>query len=429
MKTLIYISTAVFLFISSVKQAQVPAPATKQQKQIVLKNGTIHDGNLNVLQNQSLLIEQGKILQIGAFDKLEYNTDAEIINLEGKHIYPGLIMPVSQLGLTEIGAVRASNDTRERGTINASVRSIVAYNTDSELIPTIRSNGVMIAQVIPAGGLISGTSSVVQLDAWNWEDAVVAMDNVLHLNWPSKYASSWQNNKPLQKNKNYNKQVQTIKKFFTDAIAYHKMKNPEKTNLHFEAVKELLNGEMKLFISATAPAEIIESVLFAKECGIQDIVLTGIDEKALEVKDFIKEHELSVILGELHSLPSKEDEDGWIKAKLPAIFYKENIKTAISVSWLPISMNYAFKAASAAAYGLTKEETLQLITKNPAEMLGINQKLGTIETGKDATIVVSNGDILDIATNDIVLAFIDGRKIDLDNRHKYLYRKYQQKYD
>lgn len=429
MKTSIYISTAIFLFISSIVQAQVPAPAHKQEKQIVLKNGTIHDGNLNVLKNQSLVIEQGKILQIDAFDKLEYNLDAEIIDLEGKHIYPGLVMPMSQLGLTEIGAVRASNDTRERGNINASVRSIVAYNTDSELIPSIRSNGVMIAQVVPSGGLISGTSSVVQLDAWNWEDAVVAMDKVLHLNWPSKYANARRSAEPLQKNKNYDQQIESIQKFFTDAKAYSKIGAPEKTNLHFESVKKLFNGEMKLFINASAPSEIIESVLFAKECGIKDVVLTDVDEKALDIKDFIKEHNLSVILAEPHSLPRSEDEDAWIKAKLPAIFYKEGFKTAISVSWLPISMNYAFKAASAAAYGLSKEETLQLITKYPAEILGVDDSLGTIETGKNATIVVSNGDILDIATNDIVLAFIDGRKINLDNRHKYLYRKYQKKYE
>ncbi|MFO7829049.1 MAG: hypothetical protein R6V23_10535, partial [Bacteroidales bacterium] len=337
---------AFFLLNAGSMNAQVPSPAPEQGKQIVLKNGIIHDGNLNVIPDQSIVIDQGKILQIDTFDKLQFNANAEIINLEGKHVYPGLILPMSQLGLTEIGAVRATDDTRETGTINAAVRSIVAYNTDSELIPSIRSNGVMIAQIVPSGGLISGSSSVVHLDAWNWEDAVVEMDHVIHLNWPSKYASAYRRTEPLQKNKNYDKQVESIQKFFTDAKAYDKMANPEKTNLHFESVKGLFNGTKKLFINVSNPPEIIESVMFAEKCGVKEIVLTGVGEKALQVKDFIKEHGLPVILGEPHSLPGSEDDDGWINAKLPAIFYKEGINAAISVSWLPISMNYAFKAAS-----------------------------------------------------------------------------------
>lgn len=427
-----YIKFILIIILSINKlYAQVPAPAGKQTVEIVLKNATVHDGNNNVLNNTSVVLKDGVISQIGDFNEISYNSNAQIIDITGKHLYLGLILPISQLGLSEIGSVRSSVDTREIGALNPNVRSIVAYNTDSELIPTIRSNGVLVAQVIPSGSLIAGSSSVVQLDAWNWEDAIILEDNVIHMNWPSMYEKSRRSESgdKIKENKNYKKQKEVLRKFFDDALIYSKIENPLKTNVKLEAMKGLFDGSKKLFINTSVPKQIIESVNFTKSFGISEIVLTGINEDAWLVKDFIKENNIAVILNDLHGLPNKEDHDVWINTKLPVMFYKEGIKVAISVSWLPIAINYPFKAASASAYGLTKEETLQLITKNPADIIGVGDKLGTIEIGKDATVVISEGDILDIATNNIVLAFINGRNINLDNRHKYLYRKFKAKYE
>lgn len=425
MKTIIHILAGLIFLLVSSTYAQVPAPAPEQNQMIVLKNVCLHDGNLNVIDNISIVMKEGKIDQIGPFEELQMDDKAQIIDLQGKHVYPGLVLPMSELGLVEIGAVNASNDTYEIGSLNPNVRSIVAYNTDSELIPVVRSNGVLVAQIIPSGGLLSGSSSVVQLDAWNWEDAILVNDNVLHLSWPAKVYSGWSGK---TENKNYKAQIESLHKLFADAQAYMQSKN-QKANLKLDALTGLFEGSKKLFISASTPEQIIESVSFAKKYQVKDIVLTGVDEDAWLVKDFIKENSVSVILNDPHGLPNKADNDVWINTKLPAMFYKEGIPVAISVSWLPNAMNYSFKAASAAPYGLSKEETLQIITKNAAKIIGVDDKLGTIEVGKDATLIVSDGDILDIASHNIIYAFINGRNINLDSRHKYLYEKYSKKYE
>lgn len=427
MKNLKYIGI-VLLFISNVIIAQVPGVAPVQKKTIVLKGGIIHDGNANVLENKVIIIKNGLISEIQDASSANIDQDATVYDLSGKHIYPGFILPMSDLGLSEIGAVRASVDSRETGVLNPNVRSIVAYNTDSEIGPTLRSNGILLAQVIPQGGLISGSSSVVHLDAWNWEDAIVAEDNIIHVNWPSKVSFSRFSGE-MRENKNYPNQIQVLTSFFDDAMAYFKEEIHKHTNLKLEALSTLFDGRTKVFISTSSPAEIIESVSFMQKYGIKDIVLTGVDENAWKVKDFIKDNNVSLILSDLHRMPAQSDYDVWLPFKMPAKFVKEGIKVCLSNGWTAKAMNLPFLAGTAVAYGLDKEIALQLLTKNSAEILGVGDKLGVIEVGKNATLFVSDGDALDIASNNVIFAFIDGREIDLDSRHKYLYRKFQKKYE
>jgi imidazolonepropionase-like amidohydrolase len=347
------------------------------------------------------------------------------MDVTGQHIYPGLILPVSNLGLVEIGSVRASVDTRETGELNPNVRSIVAYDSDSRLIPTLRSNGVLLAQVTPGGGLVSGTSSIVQLDAWDWEEAAVRMDNGMHMRWPRKnYIRDGQHTK----NPRYDEEIRKIKQLFEDALRYVETPEDAEPNAKLQSIKGLMDGSMRLYIRAGEPATIIESIRFAQKCGIQNITLTHAGTEVWQVKDFLKEKNVSVILSEIHTLPSAIHHDVWEPCKLPARLYKEGIPVALSVSWLPRSMNYAFLAGTAAAFGLEKEEALQLITKIPAEILGVDDIAGTLEVGKQANIIISRGDILDMRTNDLSHAFISGRQINLDNHHKKLYRKYKERY-
>jgi hypothetical protein len=408
-----------------------PPPAPAQENPIILLGGTAHLGNGETIENCAIAFENGKILSISTIDDLNLDLGRfETIPIEGKHVYPGLISPVSGLGLSEIGSVRSTVDSREIGDLNPNVRSIIAYNTDSEVIPTIRSNGILLAQITPGGGIISGTSSIVQLDAWNWEDAAIKLDDGIHLNWPSMlrrrgYGSS----STSSANPNYPIQVAKLEQLFTDARSYSLNLNPEKANLRLEAMKGLFDGRTKLFISAGYVKEIIESIQFAKKHKIQNIVLVGGDEDAWLVKDFLKENNIPVIVAHIHRMAKRKDYDVHEPFKLPYLFMKEGILTGILYPGATGSMNLPFVAGHCVGYGLTKEEALQCITLNNAKILGIEDKYGSLETGKSATIVVSSGDLLDIRTNQVEMAFISGRKIDLDNKHKLLYRKYKEKYD
>ncbi len=409
----------------------VPAAAPEQGNPIILLGGTAHIGNGATIPNCAIAFENGKISTVTSMDELTLDPERyEIIRIDGKHVYPGLISPVSGLGLSEIGAVRATVDSREIGEINPNVRTIIAYNTDSEVIPTVRSNGILLAQITPSGGIIAGTSSIVQLDAWNWEDAVVKLDDGIHMSWPAMYRGrGYGSSSTTAVDPDYPDHVLELEKLFTDARSYYEKGDHEKTNLKLESMKGLFDGSKRLFIETGFVKEIVESIQFAKKHGVQHIILVGADEDAWLVKDFLKENDIPIIVAHIHRMAKRKDYDVHQPFKLPCLFMKEGILTGILYPGATGSMNLPFVAGQAAGYGLSKEEALQCITLNNAKILGIDKEYGTLEVGKSATLVVSAGDILDIRTNQVELAFISGRKIDLDNKHKQLYRKYKEKYD
>ena len=290
----------------------------------------------------------------------------------------------------------------------------------------------MIAQVVPSGGLLSGTSSVMQLDAWNWEDAVVAADKGVHLSWPRMTArtgrGSFGGSGRGGATDNFDESYRELDKLFTDAKAYSAMAKPAKMNLRLEAVKGLFNGSQILYISASDAQGIMASINFAKEHGVEKTVLVGADETAWLVKDFLKENKIPVILGTVQAMPEFEHSDTRLPFKLAKMFMDEGILTGITFSSASSAYNLPFAAGQAVGYGLTREEALTMITLNNAKLLGVDDRLGSLEKGKDATLVVSEGDILDMMTNNVVLAFINGREIVLDDKHKMLYRRFQEKY-
>ena len=324
-----------------------------------------------------------------------------------------------------------ATDDREIGDLNPNVRAIAAYNTDSHVIPVIRSNGILLAQIVPIGTLLPGTSSVVQLDAWNWEDAAYKIDNGIQLGWPRKsigarrggyfmFASGGRNS--------YEKNVEELEKIFTDAVAYAAIEKPKDINLRLEAMKGLFDGTKTLFISTTEPKGIIAAISFGKRYGVKKMVLSGADESAWLVKDFLKENNIPVLLDDPLSLPKYDYSDTKLPFKLAAMFRNEGILVGLTYSKQAYG-NLPFAAGQTVAYGLTKEEALQTVTLNSAKILGIDDKTGSLEVGKDANIVVSTGDILDMSTNNVEYAFITGRNISLDNKHKQLYRRFQAKYN
>lgn len=424
------ITTCAFVFFLTIAFAQ--SYDTIQTQPVIIANATIHIGDGTVIENGIIGFEKGVIVFVGDARTVKYNPEGyEVINAAGKHIYPGLIAPNTTLGLNEVEAVRATNDMQEVGEFNPNVRSIVAYNTDSRVIPTLRSNGILFAQIVPIGGTISGTSSIVETDGWNWEDAAYSMDNGIQLNWPSVNTYKWKNGYQVIENPEYGNTVSEIENFFQQALAYSKEETHTPVNLRFEAMRGVFNGEKKLFIHANGAKEIIHAIHFAETFHITPVLVGG--NEANLVLTLLKEKNIPVILERVHALPSRNDYDIDMAYKLPYILHQAGILCGLSVSngsegfWN--QRNLPFEAGTAAAYGLTKEEALQCITLNNAKILGIDSTAGSLKKGKDATLLICEGDILDIRTNTISTAFIRGRKVATENWQNALYEKYSIKYN
>ncbi|CAN5536767.1 amidohydrolase [soil metagenome] len=409
-------------------QGQNPAPAPAQSEAIIIMNGTAHLGNGKVIENSVIGFENGKITLVGdaTVIKLEEGHYKKKINAFGKQVYPGFINCNSTLGLTEIDLVRSTRDEYEVGDLNPNVRSIIAYNTDSKIPPTVRSNGVLMEQIVPQGGTISGQSSVVVLDAWNWEDAAYKTDEGIHLNWPQMYVAKYPGADPEDKQRErMNKEMNNIEQLFKEAKAYA-VSTPEEKNLRFDSMKGLFDGSKKLYVHCGYVKEIESAVLFCKKYGIKMVLVDGQD--AWRVTTLLKENNIPVILGRLHSLPPREDDDVDLPYKLPYLLKQAGIEYALSIGGSWQTRNLAFMAGTSVGYGITKEEAVMSITSSPAKILGIDNTTGTLETGKDATLFISDGDALDMRTNKVANAFINGREIVLDDVQKQLDAKYKKKY-
>lgn len=420
-------------YFTSAQETVYPAP--KQTGTTVITNATVHVGNGQVLENASVVITDGKIAAVGT--NVTVPANATKVDAKGKHVYPGLILPTSSLGLIEVSAVRATNDVRELGELNPNVRSIVAYNTDSKVINTLRSNGILLANIVPQGSLIAGSSSVVQLDAWNWEDAAYKTDAGIHFYMPSLLprprfggfsgASGPQQPQPDPVKEGL-EQVERMKAFFREAKAYDAAPTHEETNLKFTAVKGLFNKSQRLYVHANTVKQMLVALDFVKEFGFDVTIVGGSD--SWQIADLLKQNNVSVILQQPHSLPTLDDDDVDQPYKTAAMLQKAGVLFSISDDdGQTRGRNLPFNAGTAVTYGLTKEEALQAITLNAAKILGVADKTGSIEVGKDANVIISEGDILDMKTSIVTDAFIQGRKIDLTDKHKLLNERYNQKYN
>lgn len=426
MKTLF---AAAILLISASAWAQIPSPGETPTKAIVLTGGIAHIGNGQVVENAAIGIENGKITFVKPMGSVKLNPeDADIIDVTAKHVYPGFISPNNTLGLTEVDAVRATNDYAETGSFNPEVRAVTSFNTDSRISPTVRSNGVLITQATPRSGRICGTSSVMHLDGWNWEDAVLKADDGIHVNWPNRFQRSgwWAEPGPTKANEKYDEQIEELRSFLLRAKAYSENYSPE-FNQKMAACKGLFDGSQNFYLHVNDAKGIMESVLFAEAVGIKKPVVVGANEAWLVV-DFLSSKKVPVILERTHSLPSNSDNDIDQPYKTAKTLFDNKITFCFDYSGDMEAMgsrNLPFAAGTAVAYGLPKEEAVKALTLNAAKILGIDVICGSLEEGKDATLFVSKGDALDALTNDVTHAFIQGRPVDLDNPQKFLYRKYK----
>jgi len=422
-----------FLFTFFTSYSQVPEPVNNQKESIVLINGTIHIGNGTVIENGAIAFKNGKITYVGNNISKSQFSSYKIIDVVNKDVYPGLIIPNSRVGLEDISAVRATVDHTELGDINSNIRSLIAYNTDSEMISTFRFNGVLLAQVTPSGGLISGNSSIMMLEGWNWEDAAYKEDEGIHINWPRKFfpPNPWRGSTEFTENPNYKSVLNLLDKFLIDSRIYYNT-NSETINLKLEAMKNVYKGTKKIYLHVETRDQIIESVHLLKKRGIDNLVLVGASD-AYYALDFIKENNLPVLLDNLHRVPSRNHEDVDLPYKLPYILHKEGILVGLTAgSGRRVSLhgnrNLPFLAGTASAYGLGKEEALKMITSNTAKILGIDDITGSLEISKDANIVISEGDILDMKSSKIEIAFIKGKRINLEGKQQILYDRFKRKY-
>ncbi|TMI68741.1 MAG: amidohydrolase [Bacteroidetes bacterium] len=433
----IFLSLVTICFLLRAQSQETVYPAPKQTTTTVITNATVHKGNGEVIENASIVITDGKISAIGK--DVAIPAGATTVDAKGKQVYPGLILPATNLGLVEINSVRASTDVQEIGDLNPNVRSLVAYNTDSKVINTLRSNGILLANIVPEGGMISGSSSVVQLDAWNWEDAAYKIDEGIHFNMPTLmprprfggFGGGGGRGGPQQQETDPVKEgldkVEKIKAFFREAKAYAAAPSHDETNLKLASVKGLFDKTQKLYVHANTVKQMLVALDFIQEFGFDVVIVGGSD--SWQIADLLKQHNVSVILGQPHALPTLEDDDIDQPFKTAAMLQKAGVLFSITDDdGQTRGRNLAFNAGTLAAYGLSKEEALQAITLNAAKILGVSDKTGSIEVGKDANIVICEGDILDMKSSIVTDAFIQGRKIDLTDKQKQLNERYNQKY-
>lgn len=413
--------------------AQVPSPIKQKYQRTLVLDAKAHLGTGKVIDKSAIGIEAGKIILVAnaltyKLDKTEWDT---IINAEGQHLYPGFIAANSTIGLTEIDAVRATNDFREVGYINPHIRSIIAFNLDSKIIYTIRTNGVLACQATPRGGLISGTSSVMALDGWNWEDAVYKTDDGIHINWPARYRQTgwWAEPGVLKKNEKYQETLEALTLFFKEAKAYLAQDDAEK-DLKYEAMTSVFEGNQRVYFHADFAPEMNDIIDFARVFDLKyPVVVGGYDAPFLAER--LKENNFTIMLSNPHDLP-------FFEGDLPASVFEAAAKLQNSGLLFCIqnagnmevmnARNLPFLAGTAMAHGLTEEQAIASISLNVAKIMGIDHKIGSIEKGKDATLFLSKGNAIDMRTNHVTLAMIRGQFIALTNHQIQLAKKYTDKY-
>jgi len=407
-------------------------PGARQKRPVALTNAVIHPITGPVIDRGTLVFTDGRISELGP--NVQPPNGAEVIDLQGKHVYPGLIEAHSQLGLTEISSTRATVDHTESGLFNPSVAAHVAVNPDSELIPVTRANGVLAALTAPSGGLISGQAAVLQLDGWTWEQMTLKPRAALVIDWPrispSPRRSFARSDAP--ESAPAENPVKQLRDLFTQARAYGKARaaNPDaqRFDARLQAIHTVLENHIPLLVHADRLDQINSAVAFAVEQQTPIIIFGGYD--APECAALLKQYNVPVIVSAIHREPLRNHDDYDASFTLPERLRQAGVRFCISGSarsetWN--ARNLPWHAATAAAYGLPRDEALKSITLYPAQILGVAERLGSLEPARDATLFVSTGDPLETDPQ-VTNAWIQGRRVDLSSRHSQLYQKYQEKY-
>jgi hypothetical protein len=416
----------------------VTITAAPQSHPIILVGATVHTGTGETIENGVVSMNEGLIGLVGKADEImpliNLTADTQIIDLTGKHIFPGMIGAVTLLGLDEISAVRAMRDYDEVGDATPEVRAFVSVNPDSTLIPVARTNGILTAGVFPTGGLIPGRASVIALEGWTNEDMTVVRDAGVIINWPSMRPrrDRFDNAEDDSAESRINDRLDDLNNWFDQALAYRDLRRAEPgspIDLRLDSLGTVLpgaEGQNPVFINADDYDQIVSAVNWAAGRGLKPVIVGGRD--AAMCTDLLKAHDAAVIVSGVHRFPKRADSPFDDAFTLPARL------EAAGVRWCMASgadtgheRNLLDNAAMAVAYGLPLDAALRSLTASAAEILGVGDELGTLENGKRATLIVTDGHALEVTTV-VEHAFIDGRKIDLSNKQTVLRDKYREKY-
>lgn len=411
----VQIATAGLLlaFFASTASASDQIPGKPQTQPIAITGADIYPVSTAPIESGTIVFEDGKITRVGR--DIALPADCKVIRADGKRVYPGLVEAYSNLGLVEINSVRATVDYREVGDNNANVRAVAAFNPDSEIIPVNRSNGILLAVSAPSGGTIAGRSSMMMLDGWTWEDMTLQADVGMHISWPRS-----------------DEGISEIEGFISDARRYLEAVTSGKTqprDLRLESLARVLDGSLPIIVDATSLTQIRSAVSFASQEGLRLIILGGYD--AHKCVKLLKDNEIPVIISGVYRNPRRRHEAYDQPYALPGQLHAAGIEFCISAGGRFGAnglRNLPYNAATAAAYGLDEAEALKSITLSPAKILGVGDRVGSLDVGKDATLFIADGDILETPTQ-VESAFIQGRVVDLNDKHKQLYRKYTEKYN
>ncbi len=424
----LHLLAAPFLMAVSLAPAaahdQVPGAA--QTEPILLRGGDLYTVAEGVLEDTDLLFEEGRITAIG--EGLSAPAGAVVIDVSGQRVYPGLIAPMTGVGLTEIGAVRATRDGDEVGSINPEVVAQTAYNPDSELIPSVRSHGITTVQVAPSGGLLRGRSSILHLDGWTREDAAAKPVDGLVLSWPrAAVGKSWYLPAVEKQREQMTRQRHELRQAFVDARRYARAREAGDevvVDLRWEAMRALWSEDMPVYIQAPDYRQILEAIDFAEEFDLNLVLVAPSD--AWRLTDLLAERDIPVLLSAPTSRPTRADSDYDATYTQAARLHAAGVRFGFGlVGSGTATRNLAIEAAGAAiAWGLPEDAALRAITLSNAEILGIADREGSLEVGKDATLFVSSDDVTDTLGHEVTRMWIQGREVDLDNRHRQLYRKY-----
>jgi imidazolonepropionase-like amidohydrolase len=407
-----------------------PVVCAGAEDSFLMRGATIHTVSGADISAGSLLVKDGRIVEIGV--KIAAPKGVRVIEAKGLHVYPGMINAATQMGLSEIGSIRETNDAAEIGTFNPQIRALVAVNPSSEHIPVTRANGVTMALSLPAGGTISGRASLIHLDGWTWEEMEVRGDAAMHLLFPvlesgggRRFGRSAAEPKLAERKRALEVKLRELRDFFEAARRYQKAKAAGaadlKPDLKLDAMAPVLDGRMPVIVTASREKVIKDAIAFAEREKIK-IVLAEASE-AWKVAAELKAKNIPVILGRTMSLPEYEDDPYDKPYTQPAELYRAGVKFAIASFTTSAARNLPYEAAMAVAFGLPYAEGLKAVTLAPAEILGIANEYGSIEKGKYADLMITDGDPLETRTQ-VKQLFIKGKPVDLMNKHRRLYEQY-----
>jgi imidazolonepropionase-like amidohydrolase len=418
--------------------ALLSAPAgASAAETLALTGGTVHTVSGPTLENATVVIQNGKIAAVGA--NVTPPADAKVISCAGKHVYPGLVSPNTVLGLTEVNSVRGTNDYQETGEVNPNIRAEAGINPESELLPVARVNGITSAVVIPRGGAIAGTAALIHLDGWTYEDMTVKAPLGLFVQWPSMTAgrSFFERRSEEEQKKARDQAIESIRGAFNDARAYWKARNAEggtgiprhDRDVKWDAMGKALRGEIPVMFQASALSQIRAVLRFVDEQKLVNVVLVGAGD-AWRVAGELQARNIAVVAGPLLALPARRYEAYDEAYTLPSRLQAAGVRFCISDGGGAFdamnARNLGYHAAMAAAYGLPKDEALKSVTLYPAQILGVADRLGSIEVGKIADLVVADGDPLEITTK-VEQVYIGGKPVSMETRQTRLFAKYDSK--